>query len=161
ISKLFKDKGFIIFDWKKHCKDIFAREKYLTSKTPSNSAISNKDKGLEVFKYIGRVDIAQSLIIQNSNVLGIEATEGTDELIKRCFKYKKRGDKGVLIKLAKYNQNSILDIPVIGFKTVKNILKYQYEGIFLEKNKCIIIDKKKVLDFCNINKIFIATIDKN
>ena len=50
---------------------------------------------------------------------------------------------------------------MIGFKTVKNILKYQYEGIFLEKNKCIIIDKKKVLDFCNINKIFIATIDKN
>ena len=161
ISKLFRDKGFTFFDWKKNCKDLFINENIVTSINPSKSAIKNKEKGLEVFKYIGRVDIAQSLIIQNSNILGIEAAEGTDELIKRCSNYKKKGDKGILIKLSKYNQNSILDIPVIGLKTVKNIFKYKYEGIFLEKNKCIIIDKEKVLEFCNSNNIFLATVKKN
>ena len=40
-------------------------------------------------------------------------------LIKRCYHYKKKGDKGILIKLSKYNQNSNLDIPVIGIETVK------------------------------------------
>ncbi len=161
ISMLFRNNGFTIYDWKKKCKDIFVREKYLTTILPSRSALKNVEKGLSVFKYIGKADIAQSLIVQNNIILGIEAAEGTDELIKRCSKYKKKGDKGVLIKLTKYNQNKILDIPVVGLKTIKNIIHFNYEGIFLEKNNCIIIDKEEVISFCNANNIFLATVEKN
>ena len=125
ISIFFEKKGFPIFDWKDQCKDLFINEKYLTLKKPSKESISNRDKGLDIFKLIGKTDIAQSLIIQNNIVLGIEAAEGTDELIKRCFEYKNRGDKGVLIKLSKYNQHSNLDIPVIGIETVKNLKTYE------------------------------------
>ena len=116
---------------------------------------------MDIFKLIGKADIAQSLIIQNNIVLGIEAAEGTDELIKRCFKYKNRGDKGILIKLSKYNQHSNLDLPVIGIETVKKLKAYDYDGVFLEKNKCIIIDKDEVIKFSNANDIFIASVDKN
>ena len=42
------------------------------------------------------------MIIQNKIVLGLEAAEGTDNLIIRCKEYKKSGDNGVLIKFAKY-----------------------------------------------------------
>jgi len=66
-----------------------------------------------------------------------------------------------LLKLSKYNQNVNFDIPAIGMNTVKNIKKYEFEGLFLEKNKCIILDKEKVIDFCNQNKIFIASVLKN
>ena len=66
-----------------------------------------------------------------------------------------------MIKLSKYNQNSNLDIPVIGIESVKNLKKYKYEGVFLEKNKCIIIDKDQVIDYCNKNKLFIASVIKN
>jgi len=136
-------------------------KKCLTLKKPSKDSISNRDKGLDIFKLIGKTDIAQSLIIQNNIVLGIEAAEGTDELIKRCFEYKNLGDKGILIKLSKYNQHSNLDIPVIGIETVKKLKAYDYEGVFLEKNKCMIIDKDEVIKFSNANDIFIASVDKN
>ena len=161
ISMLFQDNGFVIYDWKNKCKDIFAKDKYLTKITPSKSAVKNAEKGLNSFKYIGKADIAQSLIVQNNIILGVEAAEGTDELIKRCSMYKKKGDKGILIKLTKYNQNKILDIPVIGLKTIKNIIRFNYEGIYLEKNNCIIIDKEEVIKLCNSNNIFLATIEKN
>ena len=117
-------------------------------------------KGLEIFKSIGVIDLSQSIIIQNNLVLGIEAIEGTDELIKRCYKYKKKGDKGILIKLSKYKQDTRFDIPVIGLKTVKHIKKFDYDGIFLEKDNCIILEKEKVVNFCNKNEIFIAGIKK-
>ena len=97
----------------------------------------------------------------NEYVLGIEAAEGTDELIKRCSNYKKKGDKGILLKLSKYNQNSNLDIPVIGLKTVKLLKKHDFEGIFLEKDKCIVLQKKEVIEFCNKNKLFVLTIIKS
>ena len=31
--------------------------------------------------------------------------------------------------------------------------------VFLEKNKCLIIDKEKVAEYANKNKIFIVSVD--
>ena len=120
----------------------------------------NKNKGIDIFKYFGHTDIGQSLVVQNEILLGLEAAEGTDELIKRCNKYKKKGDKGVLIKLSKYNQNYLLDIPTIGLNTIKILKKYDYEGIYLELNRCLILNKDKVIKYADLNNIFISTVSK-
>ena len=161
ITIFFENNGFKIFDWKKECKNLFIEEDFLTIIKPSKNAILNKEKGLEIFEIIGKADISQSMIIQNKIILGLEAAEGTDELIYRCSKYKKKGDRGILLKLSKYNQDYNLDIPVIGLDTVINIYKNNYEGVFLEKNRCIIIEKDEVIKYCNQNKIFIASVKKN
>ena len=161
ISIFFQNNGFPILNWQKKCKDIFVQDDYLTKIKPSKEAISNLKKGLSIFKIIGKADLSQSIIVQNKIVLGLEAAEGTDELIKRCHKYKKKGDNGILIKLSKHNQSTKFDVPVIGLNTLKIIKKYNYEGIFLEKHKCIILEKEKVIEFCNLNKIFISSTIKN
>ena len=160
ISSFFAKKGFPLFNWKDICMDLFINEDFITSLKPSKTAVSNMKKGLEIFKIVGKGDIGQSLVIQNQLLMGIECIEGTDELIFRCSKYKKEGDKGILLKLSKYNQHSELDLPTIGIKTLKNIKKYNYEGVFLEKNKCLIIEKEKVIKFCNNNNLFISSIEK-
>tara|TARA_Y100000590_G_scaffold364280_1_gene422551 strand:- start:348 stop:1160 length:813 start_codon:yes stop_codon:yes gene_type:complete len=160
IQNYFLKKGFSIFNWIHVCKELFANKIYLTTKKPSKKAILNKNKGIEAFKLFGKSDIGQSMVIQNENILGLEAVEGTDNLLKRCYKYKKIGDKGILIKLSKYNQSKLLDVPTIGLKTLNFVKKYGYEGIFLEINKCIIIDKEQTIKFANDNNIFIASIKK-
>ena len=111
------------------------------------------------FKKFGRLDIGQSLIMQNNLVLGLEAAEGTDNLLKRCFKYKKKGEKGIIIKLKKFNQDLRFDLPTIGLNTIKLIKKYDYEGIFIQKKYCLIIDKENVIKFANNNNIFISSIN--
>ena len=161
ISNFFLQKGYPLFDWVSECTELFAREDNLTKVKPSKEAILNCNKGLEVFKIIGNADIGQSMIIQNQLILGIEAVEGTDELIKRCFNYIKKEDSAILIKLSKYNQNPYLDIPTVGIQTLKYLKEYNYEGIFLEIDKCLILDKVEVIKFCNFNKIFISTIVKH
>jgi len=160
ISIFFENHGINVFDWKKKCNDLFIDEDLLTNIKPSKAALLNKNKGLEIFNIIGKADISQSMIIQNKIILGLEAAEGTDELIFRCSKYKKKGDKGILLKLSKYKQDSNLDIPVIGLNTVMNLKKNNFEGVFLEKNKCIIIDKSEVIKYSNQNRIFIASVKK-
>ena len=161
ISNFFLKKGFPLFDWIKECPELFARDDNLTKIKPSKEAILNCNKGLEVFKIIGKADIGQSMIVQNQLILGLEAVEGTDELIKRCSNYLRDDDPGILIKLSKYNQNPYLDIPVIGIQTLINLKEYNYKGIFLERDKCLILDKEAVINFCNLNKIFISTILKS
>lgn len=160
ISNFFLEKGFPLFDWKSECGDLFSSKELLTTKKPTKQAQLNKDKGLIVFKAFEKADIGQSIIVQNQIILGVEASEGTNELLKRCFNYKKKGDKGILLKLTKHNQHSYLDIPTIGLNTAKLIKSYDYEGIFFERNECIILEYEKLIIFCNENNIFISGVDK-
>ena len=159
--KLFLNKnGFEYFDWTTYCSDLFVNDKHLTLTKPSTNAKKNLKKALDTFKVYGKLDIGQSIIVQNQIILGLEAVEGTDRLIIRCNELKKKGDKGILVKFSKYNQSKILDIPTIGEQTILLLKKNNYEGIFIEKNNCLIIDKTKTIDLANQNKIFISTCDK-
>ena len=160
IKKYFIDNGFDYFDWKKHCPELFANNDNLTQLKPTRKARENLKKALSIFKSFGEIDVGQSIIIQNQIVLGLEAVEGTDSLMIRCKDYKKSGDKGILVKFSKYNQSNLLDIPTIGAKTVKLLKDCDYEGVYLEKDSCLIIDKKKTLDLANQYKIFISTCNK-
>ena len=160
IKKYFMDNGFDYFDWKKYCLELFAINDNLTKLKPTRKAKDNLNKALSIFKSFGEIDVGQSIIIQNQIVLGLEAVEGTDNLMIRCQDYKKSGDKGILVKFAKYNQSNILDIPTIGEKTIQLLKDCDYEGIFLEKDSCLIIDKEKTVDLANQYKIFISTCNK-
>ena len=161
ITNLFQNKGFEYLDWKIYCSELFSNKKNLTIIKPSKEASLNLDKALKVFKNYGQLDIGQSIVIQNEIVLGLEAAEGTNNLILRCNDLKKNGDKGILFKASKYNQSNILDIPTIGKETLNLLIKNDYEGIFIEKNKCIIIDKKETINLANKNNLFISTFEKN
>jgi len=160
IKKYFKDNGFDYFEWKEHCPELFANSDNLTQLKPTRKARENLKKALSIFKSFGETDVGQSMIIQNQIVLGLEAVEGTDNLIIRCKDYKKSGDKGILVKFSKYNQSNILDIPTIGEKTVKLLKDCNYEGMYLEKDCCLIINKEKTIDLANQYKVFISTCNK-
>ena len=160
IAKLFREKGFEYLDWKSYCPELFASKTNLTRRLPTKEANLNLSKALNVFKNYGNLDIGQSLIVQNEIVLGLEAAEGTDQLIIRCNDLKKNGDKGVLIKASKYNQSNILDIPTIGKQTLKLLIDNDYEGVFIEKNHCLIINQNEVTNLANTNNLFISTFEK-
>ena len=160
IAKFFEKEGFRFINWKNKCKNLFIYEDNLSYTKPSRKSLDNLNKGLKIFNKLGKIDLCQSMIIQNNIVLGVEAAEGTDELIKRCYKYKKKGDKGVLLKFSKYNQDKRFDVPVIGLKTFKLLKKFDYEGVFVEKNNLIILEKDQVIEFCNNNSLFISSVKK-
>ena len=160
IKKFFIDNGFDYFNWKEYCPELFATKDCLTITKPSNMAKKNLVKALSIFKTYGKLDVGQSLIVQNQIIIGLEAIEGTDNLIKRSKGLKKSGDKGILVKLAKYDQSNILDIPTIGEQTINLLKENGYEGLYLEKNHCLIIDKPKTIELANQNNIFISTCNK-
>ncbi len=161
IKKYMKTKGFSFFNWKKYCPDLFSNEKNLSKIYPTKNAIKNLSKAKSVYNSFKKMDVGQSMVVQNQLILGLEAIEGTDSLLERCANYKRSGDKGILLKFSKKNQSNLIDIPLIGLQTLHNLKKYNYEGIFLEKNKCLILDKENVIKYANENKIFISNIDLN
>ena len=161
LKKYFESKGYIFFNWTIYCKELFSTEANLTKIKPSKNSMLNLKKAKSIYQVYKKLDVGQAMIVQNQLVLGLEAIEGTDELLKRCREYKRKGDNGILFKFSKQNQSNLIDIPVIGLDTVRNLKKYNYDGVYLQKNKCLILDKKKIIDYANDNKIFISSVELN
>ena len=113
------------------------------------------EKGKKILKVNSQFDIGQSIIIQNGTVIGIEASQGTDNLIKGSFKFLKKGQDAVLVKLLKVRQDLRADLPAIGIRTVKNCKKFSINGIAYSSNRTIFINKDDVMKFCRDNKIFL------
>ena len=65
---------------------------------------------------------------------------------------------GILIKLPKRKQDLRMDLPTIGLQTLKDIKKHCLKGLVLKSKKNIFLDKIKVINFANKNKIFISII---
>ena len=76
-------------------------------------------------------------------VLGVEAIEGTDALIERqepCS----AGLGGVLVKIAKRQQEQRVDLPTIGLETVhKALAKAGLRGIAVEAGRTLFSIKRK------------------
>ncbi|PQM61300.1 MAG: hypothetical protein CL523_02290 [Actinomycetales bacterium] len=159
IKKYFESKGYIFFNWTKYCKELFSTETYLSKLKPSKKANLNLTKAKSIYEFYKKLDVGQSIVVQNQLTLGLEAIEGTDQLLQRCFNYKRKGDKGILLKFAKINQSNLIDIPLIGIETIFNLKKYNYEGVYLQKNKCLILDKNKIIEYANKNNLFVSSVD--
>ena len=112
-------------------------------------------KGSLILNNNSKFDIGQSILIQEGNVIGIEAIQGTDNLIKQSLPYMQKVKKGVLIKLIKVKQDLRADLPTIGLKTLKNCFKSGVIGIAYSANKTIFLDKEKILSFCKKNNFFL------
>ena len=59
------------------------------------------------------------------------------------------------LKLTKKKQDTKIDLPTIGFNTLKECKAAGIKGIVLKHKKNIFLDKKKSINFANKNKMFI------
>ena len=136
----------------------FEQKGLLTQTKPTERCFKDITLGVAIERKISEMDIGQSLIIANSYVLGIEAIEGTDNLIKRCAPFLSETKAGVLVKIKKKNQEKKIDLPVIGENTIKNVHKANLAGIALEAGSSIIINKARVVEMADELGIFIIGI---
>ena len=78
--------------------------------------------GVNVLSQLGALDVGQAVIVQQDRVLAIEAAEGTQGLIARAAPLiDASADAAVFVKMAKTQQDKMLDIPVIGIATLQSL----------------------------------------
>lgn len=159
IMHVLKKEGYRIISPESLMSELLAPAGILTKRGPT--AQDNQDIliGKSVLACIGRYDVGQAIIIEESRVLGIEGAEGTDQLILRCAKLKKKPRGGVLVKMKKLGQETRTDLPAIGLQTVLNAHKAGLNGIAFEVNASLIIDIKKVIAKANTYRMFLEGIE--
>ncbi len=127
---------------------------------PSPQNLKDSEYGFKISQEIGRLDIGQSVIVQDGIVIGVEAVEGTDALIERVQPLLKISkNKGVLIKTCKPQQEKELDLPTIGVQTIEKIVHSGLAGITIHAGQSLIIDIEAVIACANKANIFLYGID--
>lgn len=124
---------------------LIAPEGILTKKQPSSGNLSDLHYGIKVVKELGQLDIGQAAVVQQGVTLGLEAAEGTKELLKRCGRLRRPGTGGLLIKACKPQQDKRMDLPTIGLRTVQQAYEAGLEGIAVEAGASIILDREAVI----------------
>ena len=75
-------------------------------------------------------------------------------MLKKIKKIK-FNNSGVLVKFPKKKQDLRVDLPTVGFNTLKQCKIAGLNGIVLKHKRNIFLDKKKSINFANKNKLFI------
>jgi DUF1009 family protein len=159
ITNFFDKEGFKILGANDIINNIVVKKGSLTNKKASKADLENIKIGQEALNTMSDLDVGQSIVVQQKQIIAIEAIEGTDELIKRCSKIQfEKGSKSILVKIKKQNQNTKIDLPTIGEKTISNLVKSSFTGIAIKAGSTLIIDKDKVVALANKNNLFIVAI---
>lgn len=137
---------------------VLMKEGKLGKHAPDADAEKDIARGLEVAKELGKLDIGQSVVVQQGLVLGVEAIEGTDALIARCGPLKRGGKGGVLVKYAKPQQDTRFDLPAIGPDTIKAAAAAGLQGIAVHAARSLIIDRDKVRELADEKGLFVVGI---
>jgi UDP-2,3-diacylglucosamine hydrolase len=112
--------------------------------------------GLRIARAIGALDIGQAVVVQQGLVLGVEAIEGTDELLRRCAALRREGPGGVLVKVEKPGQERRADQPTIGPRTVALAAEAGLRGIAIEADATIVLDREEVIDRADRAGMFVV-----
>lgn len=76
--------------------------------------------GWDAATSLGALDIGQTVVVSRGMVVALEGIDGTDATILRGGTLT-RGSGGVVVKLVKPQQDSRLDLPAIGAKTIESM----------------------------------------
>lgn len=156
IIKFLESEGMRLLAAEDIASDLVVPTGALTTLEPSKEDWDDIRKGLKILKDIGHHDIGQSLVIQSGLVLGIEAAEGTDSMIERCGLIRqKEGNKPILIKAVKPEQDRRVDLPCIGSTTIHNLYIHGFKGIAIEAGVTLLLEGKQTIDEANAKGIFI------
>ncbi|HWB47680.1 MAG TPA: UDP-2,3-diacylglucosamine diphosphatase LpxI [Stellaceae bacterium] len=123
---------------------------------PDSETEADIARGVQIAQAVGALDIGQAVVVQQGLVLGVEAIEGTDALLRRCAGLRRDGPGGVLVKVEKPGQETRIDRPTIGPQTVRLAAEAGLQGVAVEAGATILIDRAEVIRLADAAGLFVV-----
>lgn len=160
ITELLREEGFDVIGPKDFLPNLILKAGLYTKTLPSAEDEADIIRGCDVLNALSSADVGQACVVQEGLVLGVEAIEGTQNLIKRCKEFKRHAVGGVLIKLAKNGQSTLLDLPTIGPDTIEAMHQCKLRGLTISAHTTQVLNFHKVIELCDTYKIFLKVIER-
>ena len=138
-----------------YCPELLVNHGFLTKRKPTETQWRDIHFGWELAKEMGRLDVGQSVVVNDMAVIAVEAIEGTDRAIRRSAELCRRGGFTV-VKVAKPQQDMRFDVPTIGAQTIRTMHESGGRVLAIESGKTIILDEAEVIELAD--KLGIAVV---
>jgi DUF1009 family protein len=126
------------------CPEILVKHGFLTRRHPTPSQWRDIRFGWEMAKEMGRLDVGQTVVVNDTAVIAVEAIEGTDECIRRAGTLCRRGGMTV-VKVAKPGQDMRFDVPTVGVQTIQTMREAGARVLAIETGLTILLDEEDVV----------------
>ena len=123
----------------------------LSRRQPTAAEMRDIQFGCTIAREIGRLDIGQCVVVRRQAVLAVEAIDGTDDTIRRGGLL--AGEKAVVVKLSKPNQDLRFDVPAVGLGTIEVMQEVKASVLALEAGKTLMFDREAMLQLADQSKI--------
>lgn len=162
ILDIFSQKGFNVLSPYEVSKSFFFTKHELNDVLTYDDKNDAK-KSFKLLNHLSKYDNAQSAVIINGYIIAIEAAEGTDKLLSRVISIRKslnqlKNKAGIFTKIPKRGQSKLIDLPVIGVKTLKLVNKANLNGIAIDPKFTIVQNKSSFLKYAQSNNLKIYNI---
>ena len=159
IIQAIEEEGFRVVGAGDILGELVATAGQLGRYAPTARDAEDVARGLQIAGAIGRLDIGHAVIVQHGIVLGIEAAEGTDGLIRRCAALRVDRAGGVLVKVGKVAQDPRADPPVIGSETVRLAAETGLSGIAIEAGGTLVVDRATAIAAADTAGLFLVAVE--
>ena len=132
---------------------------------PKPEHLADITRALLAARAIGALDAGQGAVSCDGLILALEAQEGTDAMLGRVANLPKeiRGDRanrrGVLAKVCKPGQETRVDLPTIGPRTVREASDAGLAGIVGEASRILVLERHEVVALADELGLFIAGVE--
>lgn len=147
--------GIEIVSSTEYLPELLAPEGCLTKRKPTREEKKDIEIGWRIAKELGRLDIGQCVVIRNKTALALEAIDGTNATILRGGKI--AGEKAVVVKVSKPEQDLRFDVPSVGIETINSMIDVKASVLAIEAHKTLVFDRNDMVDLANKNKISIIS----
>lgn len=162
LLEIFEGEGFEIIAPQTLSAHILMPDGYLGAVKMAADIRSDAEKACRIAKDIGALDIGQGAVVCDGLVLAVEAQEGTDLMLSRIAQLPEairgtaKARRGVLAKMVKPGQETRVDLPTIGLRTVELADAAGLAGIVTEGGRSFVLGRADVIKAADAAGIFIA-----
>lgn len=158
LAAIFEDEGFTVVGADECLGGLVAPPGVLGRYDPSAQDRADAARGAVILAALGSLDVGQAVVVAGGVCLGVEAVEGTDELLKRIAMLpaeRRAATGGVLVKLTKSGQDRRVDMPTIGPRTIKAAAAAGLRGIASEAGGINILEQEETVQAADAAGLFL------
>lgn len=144
VIAIIEEQGFAVLGAHELLTGLTVDAGHLAGPAPSDQDLRDAARGAALLAALSPHDVGQGCVVAGGLVLGVETLQGTEfmlDTVGRTPDHLRRGQKGVLVKLAKQGQDLRVDMPAIGPDTIFQAKAAGLAGIAVQAGHVVVLDR--------------------
>jgi UDP-2,3-diacylglucosamine hydrolase len=144
VARVLEDEGIELVDSTKFLGPLLPSPGVLTRRAPDESEAADIAYGRDVAQRIAALDLGQTVVVRELACVAVEAMEGTDETIDRAARIT-GGQRVVVVKVSKPQQDMRFDVPVVGLKTIEVMRRSHATALAIDAARTLLFDRDNLI----------------